>query len=73
LYGEEWLLAYEANFKGWLKTSTDYVKADPNFGYLKNNRVPFYDDNAPARTRRITKKLKRPVVYIHPYLDNDDF
>jgi reverse transcriptase-like protein len=45
LYDEHWLLAYEANVKGWLPNAgpTDHVAADMNFGFLKNNGVYFYD------------------------------
>lgn len=48
LYEENWLLAYEANVKGWLPsvTGVDYVAADPFFGILKNNNVSFFDSNA---------------------------
>ena len=45
LYGEQWLLSYEANVKGWLRSQgrRDHVNADPNFSYLKRNGVHFYD------------------------------
>lgn len=45
LYDEHWLLAYEANVKGWLPSvgGVDHVVADPNFGFLKGNGVYFYD------------------------------
>lgn len=45
LYGNQWLLAYEANIKNWLPsaTGTDYVANDPAFGFLKSNNVEFYD------------------------------
>lgn len=45
LYDEYWLLAYEANIHDWLPNAggTDYVAADPNFGFLKSNGVYFYD------------------------------
>lgn len=45
LYGPRWLLAYEANVKGWFKFrgAKDYVKADRNFSRLKKARVSFYD------------------------------
>lgn len=45
LYDEHWLLSYEANIKGWLPTvgGGDHVAADPNFGFLKNAGVYFYD------------------------------
>ena len=46
LYGEQWLLAYEANVKGWLPSvgTIDYVKDDECFNFLKTNKVCFYDD-----------------------------
>lgn len=45
LYSEHWLLAYEANIKGWLPsvTSRDHVMADSRFGFLKSNGVEFYE------------------------------
>lgn len=45
LYDENWLLAYEANIKGWLPTvgGGDHVAADANFGFLKASGVSFYD------------------------------
>lgn len=46
LYGENWLLAYEANVKGWLPTASDHVAQDPNFGWLKSLNVEFYDASA---------------------------
>jgi hypothetical protein len=47
LYGDHWLLAYEANIKGWLPsaTSTDNVDSDQCFSFLKQNGVSFYDDS----------------------------
>lgn len=45
LYEEHWLLAYEANVKGWLPSQGggDHVSADPNFQFLKAAGVSFYD------------------------------
>lgn len=43
LYGDKWLLSYEANINKWLLTGSDYVKKDPRFNYLKKNGVRFYD------------------------------
>ena len=45
LYGPRWLLAYEANIKGWFRFrgAADYVALDRNFRYLKKARVSFYD------------------------------
>lgn len=48
LWGQNWLLCYEANIKGWLPTShaIDHVNADPCFSFLKNQGVSFYNDRA---------------------------
>lgn len=45
LYDDHWLLAYEANVKGWLPSQGggDHVSADPNFQFLKAAGVSFYD------------------------------
>jgi hypothetical protein len=45
LYDEFWLLAYEANFKGWLPNAggVDFVAADANFSQLKTAGVCFYN------------------------------
>jgi hypothetical protein len=50
LYDEFWLLAYEANCKGWLPSAggADHVAGDPNFGFLKTNNVRFYDTSRAA-------------------------
>lgn len=47
LYGEHWLVAYEANAKGWLPSvgQKDHVNADERFSILKANGVYFYDDS----------------------------
>jgi hypothetical protein len=44
LYEEQWLLAYEANVKGWLPSQGggDHVMADNNFAFLKSSGVEFY-------------------------------
>lgn len=45
LHDRQWLLAYEANIKGWLPSASggDHVLADPNFRYLKHMKVEFYN------------------------------
>lgn len=50
LYDTNWLLAYEANIKGWLPSASgaDHVAADPNFQFLKSNKVFFYDTKLAA-------------------------
>ncbi|NJM20460.1 MAG: hypothetical protein HC907_17995 [Richelia sp. SM1_7_0] len=47
LYGEQWLLSYEANRQGYLSGTEDYVASDSWFSQLKNGGVSFYDINAP--------------------------
>ena len=46
LRSEMWLLAYEANVKGWLPFHADFVAADGFFRYLKQNKVSFYNVRA---------------------------
>jgi len=45
LYGEHWLLAYEALGQGWLASLSrrDYISPDPIFSVLQNHDVRFYD------------------------------
>ncbi len=47
LFGPRWLLAYEANVKGWFRfrSGKDYVAQDRNFHFLKNANVSFYDES----------------------------
>jgi hypothetical protein len=57
LRSENWLLAYEANIKGWLPSVTDedHVNLDEAFGFLKEREVSFYRHQA-------DKEYKRGVV-----------
>lgn len=60
LWGDQWLLCYEANVKGWLpsKGKKDHVRADPCFGYLKAKGVTFYNIRASAlKVRRWTPRV----------------
>jgi len=63
----QWLLAYEANVKGWLpnKGGKDFVAAHKHFGPMKVAGVSFYDE---AATLPVTVK---PVT--QGYGDDDDF
>jgi hypothetical protein len=56
LYDSHWLLAYEANIKNWLPSvhGGDYVAKDVNFGFLKQNKVSFYNTRL-ASPPRIAK------------------
>ena len=60
LYSNNWLLAYEASVKGWLNGS-DFIKDDPFFKILKDNKVEFYNSNyqvTPAMVKPDNKKIK---------------
>ncbi len=48
LRSENWLLAYEANVKGWLPSvgDEDHVALDDDFGFMKGQNVSFYQSNA---------------------------
>jgi len=61
LYGEWWLLSYEANVKGWLKhpSGVDHVANDPHFSILKNNGVSFYDPN---KITEVFKQAEKAVA-----------
>jgi hypothetical protein len=43
LYGDQWLLSYEANVKGWLRRGIDHIAADSSFSFMKDNHIHFYD------------------------------
>lgn len=63
----QWLLAYEANVKGWLpnKGGKDFVAAHKHFGPMKAAGVSFYEE---AATLPVTVK---PAA--QGYGDDDDF
>lgn len=47
LRDRSWLLAYEADFKGWLKVNPPgFVSSDPYFSYLRTRNVSFYEHEA---------------------------
>lgn len=45
LCNEFWLLAYEANIKGWLSTPNDYISGNTFFSLLREKGISFYDTN----------------------------
>lgn len=57
----QWLLAYEANVKGWLpnKGGVDFVASDKYFGPMKAAGVSFYDERAamPIVVKPVSKKV----------------
>ncbi|WP_133486776.1 RNA-directed DNA polymerase [Aliiroseovarius marinus] len=58
LRDENWLLAYEADVKGWLQSaeSTNHVDSDPYFSTLKARRIEFYDINRNVKTFRRSRR-----------------
>ena len=50
LYDSRWMLAYEADVRGWLAPADgkDFVGSDGNFAKLKAAGVRFYDDTKTA-------------------------
>ena len=69
LYGDQWLLTYEANVKGWFRSrrGADHVAADSSFAFLKNNRIHFYDATLSDRLSYVPPaglaQLTRAVTY----------
>ncbi|KAF0098340.1 MAG: hypothetical protein FD187_3120 [bacterium] len=63
----QWLLAYEANVKGWLpnKGGKDFVTAHKYFGPMKAAGVSFYDETATLQV------IVKPSV-THDYGEADD-
>jgi hypothetical protein len=53
-----WLLAYEAELKGWLTGATPYVDAHPYFSELKKRGVSFY--NVKKNVTDISKIKPKP-------------
>lgn len=52
LFGDQWLLSYEASIKGWMRSvgTKDHVRADPQFAALKKAGVSFYDSSRKLTT-----------------------
>jgi hypothetical protein len=77
LLNENWLLAYEANFKGWLasKTGVDFVGVNATYKHLKSNGVYFYEENAYTSFRSALDRQVNPQEspLAMPELDNDLF
>lgn len=66
LYSDMWLLAYEADLKGWLHSSSPgYVQADPFFAALRSRDISFYEEtrNAPKLDRfKVKSKIPTGIV-----------
>jgi hypothetical protein len=70
LYGPRWLLAYEANVKGWFrfKGAKDYVAQDRNFRHLKNGPISFYDEAKTILPEEEPARLTRRAAAVEDYL-----
>jgi len=70
LYGPRWLLAYEANVKGWFrfKGAIDYVAQDRNFRHLKNGRVSFYEEAKTVLPEEEPARWTRRAAAVEDYL-----
>lgn len=63
LHSDMWLLAYEANIKGWLFGATrDYVEKHPNFQFLKSKKIHFYDEHRNVIHIRKQKPKRAPTT-----------
>lgn len=49
LYGDLWLLSYEAGIRGWGGLTDTHILADPHFSMLHNDNIHFYDDAAHSK------------------------
>lgn len=67
---DHWLLAYEANIKGWLPSvgAIDFVAAHKEFGPMKAAGVSFYDETA-----TLTVTVRSPVSPQAYHDSRDDF
>lgn len=53
-----WLVAYEADLKGWLNSpNPNFVENHPYFAVLKHHRVSFYDEN--RRLMNVRRSIPR--------------
>jgi Reverse transcriptase (RNA-dependent DNA polymerase) len=59
LWDENWLLAYEADIKGWLPSAegTNHVDASPWFRVLKDRNVQFYDRKKNVERFSVSRQL----------------
>lgn len=64
LWGQYWLLSYEARIKGWLPSlgGGNHLDADPCFKFLKNKKVSFYDVSSTA--------IKPPAATASPVINS---
>ena len=63
LYEEHWLLAYEANVRGFAPAGNDYVQADAPFAELKQRNVSFF---VPPPAGQIAQPPKAQALPVAP-------
>ncbi|MBX3322006.1 MAG: RNA-directed DNA polymerase [Phycisphaeraceae bacterium] len=65
LYGEQWLVSYEARLKGWRATKGggDHIAADPNWAWMRANGVTFYQP--------VVRPVPPPVSAVASLMDRD--
>src|SRR5690606_11446803 len=63
LYGDHWLLAYEARIKNWLPSNdaTDHAAHDPCFSFLTRAGVSFYDTQFTSKRSGRTPRPRLPT------------
>jgi hypothetical protein len=62
LSGPEWLVAYEADVKGWLPSAEkpNHVDSSPGFSELKRAGISFYDEKVNYPTRSLLYSIEKP-------------
>jgi hypothetical protein len=65
LSGPEWLLAYEADIKGWLPSAEkpNHVDSNPGFSLLKQANVSFYDADSNPRSLVSAVQVPGPTIF----------
>jgi Reverse transcriptase (RNA-dependent DNA polymerase) len=70
LYGELWLMSYEAGMRGWGGFSDAHIKADPYFNVLHLANVHFYD---PTATVTPVFHVKTAALKAHDVANETEF
>jgi hypothetical protein len=67
LSGPQWLLAYEADIKGWLPSAEkpNHVDSVPEFSLLKQAGISFFDGTVDKPTRSLLHAVENeePTVF----------
>ncbi|WP_395355590.1 RNA-directed DNA polymerase [Vibrio sp. D3] len=72
LYSSDWLIAYEAGRRCWLKNAdTQFIKDDYYFSALLKNSVSFYDETAKCKPIFDFKNTILPGDFMDQIFDSD--